>query len=40
LQTRAQKVGYDILVVAMEGIKRFVLQGIRGVAKTYTKHTS
>jgi predicted short-subunit dehydrogenase-like oxidoreductase (DUF2520 family) len=34
LQTRAQKVGYHIGIVAMEGIKR-----IRGVAETYKKTT-
>ena len=35
LQTRPKEVGYHIGIVAMEGIKWFVWQGIRGVAETY-----
>ena len=39
LQIRPKKVGYHIGIVAMEGIKWFVCQGIRGVAETYKKLT-
>jgi nitrogen regulatory protein PII-like uncharacterized protein len=39
LQIKAQKVGYHIRIVAMEGIKQFFQQGIRGVAETYKKPT-
>ena len=35
LQTRPKEVGHHIEIVAMEGIKWFVWQGIRGVAETY-----
>ena len=34
-----KKVGYHIGIVAMEGIKWFVWQGIQGVAETYKKLT-
>ena len=40
LQTRAKKVGYHIGITAMQDIKWFVRQGIRGVAEIYKKNYS
>ena len=39
IANKTKEVGYHIGIIAMEGIKWFVWQGIRGVAETYKKLT-